>query len=103
MTQASFGTRQAMHYQQALNRELGNPPGEVWDSTKSRIKSVCEPLVEYLFFCREAPLTDRIAGTSPFAEEFAQRGPRDSQRRSLRELDLSRRMFKYPCSYLIYS
>jgi hypothetical protein len=103
ITQASFGTRQALHYQQALNRELGNPPGEVWDSTRSRIKSVCEPLVEYLFFCREAPLTDRIAGTSTFADEFARRGPLDSKKRSLRELDLTRRMFKYPCSYLIYS
>ncbi len=103
ITQANFGTRQALHYQQALNRELGNPAGEVWDSTRSRIKSVCEPLVEYLLFCREAPLADKIAGTSTFADEFAQHGPRDSQGRSLRELDLTRRMFKYPCSYLIYS
>ncbi len=32
-----------------------------------------------------------------------QAGPRDKQGRSLRELDLEKRMFKYPCSYLIYS
>jgi hypothetical protein len=30
-------------------------------------------------------------------------GERDKQGRSLRDLDLTRRMFKYPCSYLIYS
>ena len=30
-------------------------------------------------------------------------GPFDSQGRSLRQFDLQTRMFKYPCSYLIYS
>ena len=30
-------------------------------------------------------------------------GPRDSKGRSLREFDLKTRLFKYPCSYLIYS
>ena len=30
-------------------------------------------------------------------------GPRDSRGRSLRDLDLQTRLFKYPCSYLIYS
>src|SRR5262249_15058140 len=30
-------------------------------------------------------------------------GPRDRKHRSLRELDLKRRLMRYPCSYLIYS
>jgi len=30
-------------------------------------------------------------------------GPRDGKGRSLRDLDLERRLFRYPCSYLIYS
>ena len=30
-------------------------------------------------------------------------GPRDHQGRSLRDLDLTHRVFKYPLSYLIYS
>jgi hypothetical protein len=103
ITQANFATRQALHYEQTLNRELGKPADEHWDSTKSRIKSACEPLVEYLLFCDETPLTHKIEGTSPFAAEFQERGPRDTKGRSLRELDLTRRMFKYPCSYLVYS
>ncbi|MFN0018576.1 MAG: hypothetical protein ACKVP0_09975 [Pirellulaceae bacterium] len=103
ITQANFGTRQALHYEQSLNRELGKPADEHWDSTKSRIKSVCEPLLEYLLFSEETTLTHKVQGTSKFAEEFSQLGPRDKQGRSLRELDLNRRMFKYPCSYLIYS
>ena len=36
-------------------------------------------------------------------EEFARRGPRDARGRSLRDFDLERRLFKYPCSYLVYS
>jgi hypothetical protein len=31
------------------------------------------------------------------------RGPHDPKGRSLRDLDLTRRLFKYPCSFLIYS
>ena len=30
-------------------------------------------------------------------------GPRDGKGRSLRDFDLTKRLFKYPCSYLIYS
>jgi hypothetical protein len=103
LTRANFLTRQALHYQQALNRDLGESADHVWDSTTSRIKNACEPLVEYLLFSGEAPLTSQILGTSKFAEEFIQRGPRDPQGRSLREFDLSRRLFRYPCSYLMYS
>ncbi len=44
-----------------------------------------------------------VQGTSPFAENFAKDSPRDPQGRSLRDLDLTTRLFKYPCSYLIYS
>jgi hypothetical protein len=103
ITRANFFTRQALHYQQTLNREMGEPADKIWDSTKSRIKNAGEPLVEYLLFCDEAPLTAKVQGTSTFAAEFSRRGPRDSQGRSLRDFDLTTRMFKYPCSYLIYS
>jgi hypothetical protein len=103
IVRANFLTRQAMHYQESLNRELNEPADRLWDSTKSRIKSAGEPLVEYLLFSGETKLTAPIRGTSGFAEQFAQRGPRDSRGRSLRDFDLQTRLFKYPCSYLVYS
>ena len=103
LTQANFATRQALHYEAMLNRELDEPADKRWDSTNSRIRGPCEDLVEYLFFCEEAPLTDQVVGTSRFADEFAALGPRDKRGRSLREFDLTTRMFKYPCSYLVYS
>jgi hypothetical protein len=48
-------------------------------------------------------LTSPISGTSGYAEKFMRSGVRDSQGRSLRDLDLTGRLFKYPCSYLIFS
>ena len=58
--------------------------------------------VDYMLFVDEAPLAG-VRGSSGFAESFSARGPRDSKGRSLRDLDLKQRLFKYPCSYMIYS
>jgi hypothetical protein len=59
--------------------------------------------VDYMLFVDEAPLPGPIAGTSSFASTFGAAGPRDRHRRSLRDLDLGKRLLRYPCSYLIYS
>jgi hypothetical protein len=60
-------------------------------------------IVDYMLFVDEAPLPAKIVGTSGFAEWFAAQGPFDGQRRSLRQLDLERRLLRYPCSYMIYA
>lgn len=62
-----------------------------------------EGLVRYMLFAEETPLPAPIEGVSPFTKTFADRGPRDSHGRSLRDFDLETRLFKYPFSYLIYS
>jgi hypothetical protein len=103
IARANFLTRTALFQQEELNRSMGKPKDHRWESTTSRIKDAGEPLVKYLLFHNEAQLTDRIAGRSKFAQEFQARGPRDTQGRSLRDLQLERRMFRYPCSYLVYS
>lgn len=72
-------------------------------TARKRIESAGERLVEYLLFCDEAELTSPVSGTSTFADDFAARGPSDSKGRSLRQFDLSTRLFRYRCSYLIYS
>ena len=59
--------------------------------------------MDYLLFIDEAPLPGKIEGTSGFAETFGARGPHDSKGRSLRQLDLERRLMRFPCSYMIYS
>jgi hypothetical protein len=60
-------------------------------------------IVDYMLFVDEAPLVDPIKGSSGFAERFERQGPHDRAGRSLRQLDLRRRLLRYPCSYLIYS
>jgi hypothetical protein len=64
---------------------------------------VAREVVDHLLFVDEAKLSAPVRGTSGFAERFSARGPRDRKGRSLYELDLTRRLMKYPCSYLIYS
>jgi hypothetical protein len=53
--------------------------------------------------CCAAGWSRPVTGRSGFAERMAAGEPRDRQGRSLYELDLKRRLMKYPCSYLIYS
>lgn len=106
ITRLNYQTRWAVRDSKAINEALGKDAAgkvELTDSAKRRITSAGERLVRYLLYCDEELLTDRIAGTSTFASDFAARGPRDRQGRSLREFDLRTRMFRYPLSYLIYS
>src|SRR5262249_49324363 len=103
LARASLITRQALYSEKELNRDLNEPADKRWDSTTRRIESAGEAVVQYMFFSREAPLTGPVRGTSAFAQEFAARGPRDKRGRSLREFDLVTRMFRYPCSYLVYA
>jgi len=69
-------------------------------------------VVDYLLFVDEAPLAGpsspdgspgKVQGSSGFTARFEAAGPRDTKGRSLRQLDLDRRLMRYPCSYMIYS
>ena len=103
LTKAAFTTREALNYQQALNKALKNPPGTQLESTSRRIASAGEQLVEALLMAQEAQLTESVSGTAGFQHSYSNRGPRDSHDRSLFQLDLQRRLFRFPCSPLIYS
>jgi hypothetical protein len=98
-----YQTRYALRDAAAMNEALGRADDFESESTSRRIQNAAEALVKAVLLSGEATLSDKIEGTSGFSEEFAARGPRDSQGRSLRELDLRTRLFRYPCSYLIYS
>jgi hypothetical protein len=99
ITQTNYQTRLALHGSNAGGADAGSIP----EAARARFEKPAEQLVRYLLFANEAPLEEPVEGTSGFAEEFAARGPRDAQGRSLRDFDLHKRIFKYPCSYLIYS
>ena len=60
-------------------------------------------VVDYMLFVDEAPLEDAIRGSAGFEAAFERRGPFDGGGRTLRALDLTTRLFRYPCSYMVYS
>jgi len=69
----------------------------------ARLAEAANDLVDYLLFIDEAPLVGPVKSSSGFTERFTKTGPRDTQGRSLRDFDLRRRLFQFPCSYMIYT
>jgi hypothetical protein len=71
--------------------------------TPEKLAGMAAEIVDYMLFFDEARISSPVRGTSGFAEKFAAQGPFGGHGRSLRQFDLSRRMMRYPCSYMIYS
>ncbi len=67
------------------------------------LNSQMEGFLRYLLMTEEVPLTSPLKGREDYVKWFESKGPRDSKGRSLRDMDMQTRMFKYPCSFLIYS
>jgi hypothetical protein len=79
-----------------------------WESRMGKdagrpLEQAAAALVDYMLFVDEATLPGPIAGPTPFAKTFSSKGPRDAKGRSFRDLQLTDRLMRYPCSYLIYS
>jgi hypothetical protein len=103
LTRANYEARMAQHQNQTMNQALGRPADYLSESTQRRIMAAADDVLKYLLFSDEYRLTAPVRGTSGFATHFSRLGPRDGLGRSLRDFDLTDRLFKYPCSYLIYS
>lgn len=69
----------------------------------ARVKGAAVDLVDYLLFVDEADLVGPVKGSSGFTTLFPAQGPKDARGRSLRDFDLRTRLFKHPCSYMIYT
>ena len=91
------------NYETLLARDPQSGGGGTSGWPEQRIARAGETLLEYLLFRNEAPLKGPVKGSSKFAAEFQRGGPRARDGRSLRRLDLQTRMFRHPCSFLIYS
>jgi hypothetical protein len=103
ITRANHETRLAILQSDEMNKAMGMPLRPLSEGAQRRIGYACEPLVEALLYSGETALTAPVKGNSTFVSDFEKLGPTDRQGRSLRQFDLTRRMFKYPLSYLIYS
>ncbi len=100
LLESTYKVRQALYdHKKSLDQEN-------IDDLKSLIKEVTESVVSELLFKEEFPLGGKVVsgnGKGKFAEDFRSRGKADSKGRSLRDFDLKDRLFRYRCSYLIYS
>jgi hypothetical protein len=113
ITLTNYQTRLALFALAKANGTADKPSAEVPsleslpEATRRQIQKPADQLVHFLLFANETPLggldARQVIGGSAFAREFAARGARDSKGRSLRDFDLHDRIFKYPCSYLIYN
>jgi hypothetical protein len=98
LTRAGWEARAA---DPALHPSLAGATNE--DTITDMLRGIAGELVDYLLFIDEAPLRSQVHGTSGFEERFSAGRPADRRGRSLYQLDLKRRLLRYPCSYLIYS
>jgi hypothetical protein len=103
LTRVNYETRMALSSQAAINQALHEPDDKLSDSTQSRIRNATETLLEYMLLASEAPLAGPIQGSTGFAAEYQRGGPRTKSGLCLRDLDLKTRLFRHPCSPLIYS
>ena len=105
LTKANHTAMRAMHMQKSLQKELGEPVLEEPVNTARRmIDHSAQDVVDALLFKDEAPLpTGGIEGASGFQEDFEKGAPHTRDGRSLKDLQLLSRLFKYRCSYMVYS
>jgi len=73
------------------------------DNRAELVAETTQRLLRTMLFVDAVEYTAPISGEPKFAEQFARRAVRDSQGRSLRDFDLSRRLFRHPFSYVVYS
>jgi hypothetical protein len=112
ITLTNYKTRQALYTHEqkaaadAASATSPDAPTPLSDEERRGYEQAADQLLQYLLFAQETPLNGNGAATiqsSSFATQFSARGRRDPKGRSLRDFDLSERIFRYPCSYLIYS
>lgn len=103
ITETNYRYRLGAHADSERARKSGQEFSGLSEETRRQYQAAAEATLRYLLFTNEVPLAAPIQGGSGFTGDFAALGPRDRRGRSLRDFDLQRRIFKYPCSYLVYS
>lgn len=95
LTRVGWETRIALDHQKKHPQEK--------QAAERLIAADARELADYMLFVDEAPLPGKFESTSGFQANFEAIGPQDSRGRSFRQLDLGKRLLRYPCSYMIYS
>ena len=95
ITRVSYDSRMAI-----AERDAGRITA---DAAAARIAEPLERLLRMMLFVDAVEYSEPISGISEFPAQFLSRAVRDGEGRSLRDFDLTRRLFRYPLSYLVYS
>lgn len=105
LTKANHTSLRAMHMQTSLQKELGEQVHAEPVGTARRIIDHCaDDVIEALFFKDEAALPEGgIEGDEAFQIAFNSNAPHTEDGRSLKDLQLLTRLFKYRCSYMVHS
>jgi hypothetical protein len=106
ITRVNFDVRTAIDRERGFgnaSRGYDQRLSDLSSEMRKTVEQLVEPLVRALLFADETQLTDPIEGDPKFVEQFSSRAVRDPKGRSLRDLDMHTRMFRYPLSYTIYS
>jgi hypothetical protein len=106
ITRANYDVRTAIDRERGVAKAKDGyeqPLAALAPALRRSVEEAVEPLAQTLLFADEIGFTAPIGGDPAFAKQFASRAVRDSSGRSLRDLDMGTRMFRYPLSYLVYS
>ena len=99
MTAASMRYRRAHFLSSVIDPEQNPDEGQA-----GRIADrMAESIVDELLFKDEADLGDGLEGDESFQKEFEASHPRTKSDESLADFKLYKRIFKNPCSYMVYS
>lgn len=68
-----------------------------------KVEELAQPLVRYMLFADEAPLPAPLAGDADYKRDFSANRRAASNGAALKDFDLQKRLFRYRCSYMIYT
>ena len=85
-----------------LNWEARVAASEGRDEAPDNVRRLAIELADYLLFAGEAPAPVPLTPRPGFAARLERATPKDRQGRSFGQLLLTTRLFRYPCSYMVY-
>ena len=93
----------AINLMSRLNWEARVAASEEREAAPANVRRLATELADYLLFAGEAPAPVELTPRPGFAARLERTTPKDRQGRSFGQLLLTSRMFRYPCSYMVYS
>lgn len=101
--QIGFENR-VFHAAYVMRKLLADGRGMVPMAAKEEVEKLADELARYILFADEAKLPSQgVEGDATFIREFQRNKKPVSAGPSLKDFDLKTRIFKYRCSYMLYT